>query len=182
MTPADPTPPGHPPVPAPPRPRGNPPSKWLVGGLLLVIAVPVGWSAWSTFREYGPRPRPTAYYTVDDGATTFVDSVFRVPPFDRGGRPAVRAQQYSCDGGRTQFVAYLQKLPEPAVQKLIESGRDMALVDAAGVAETVGWLAKRPGDAAWVSSKDDPAAYERVTAVTCPDGRGTPVRCAPPPD
>ena len=51
----------------------------------------------------------------DDGSW-FADKAERVPPFDHHGQPAVRLHLFSCDGGKTTFVGYLEKLPEDVLQ------------------------------------------------------------------
>jgi len=117
-----------------------------------------------------PRPPTKAFYTVDDGASFFVDNAERLPPFDHGGKPAVRAFLFSCDGGKTRFTGFLEKLPEEALQKLVDEGRDLKFVDDDDVAATSGWLTKRPGEKAWINSKIDPAKYAAIRKVTCRGG------------
>lgn len=60
----------------------------------------------------------SAYYTDDDGQTFFVDSVYRVPPFDHNGKTAVRAMRMTYDDGKKDFVAYLQRFTAPVKKKL----------------------------------------------------------------
>ena len=83
----------------------------------------------------------------------------------------MRLHLFSCDGGKTTFVGYLQKLPEETFKKYRDKGIDPANVDDDELAADGGWLMKRPGTAAWVNSKDGGQAYLDVVSVRCPDGR-----------
>jgi hypothetical protein len=111
---------------------------------LLVIAWAVGFLTW----YYWPGPKlspPTrAWYTVDDGVTRFEDELERLPPFDHQGKQAVRTHVFSCDDGKTTFVAYLQKLPQEVFKKYRDKGVDPATVDDDELAFDSGWLYKRP--------------------------------------
>jgi hypothetical protein len=120
-----------------------------------------------------PGPRPVKdFYTVDDGATLFADKMETLPPFDHEGKPAVRAGVYSYDGGKTHFVAWLQKLPEDALkERIANAGGDPAKVDDDDVAALAGWLVKKPGDAQWVNSKTDYAKYAAVKKAPLLDGK-----------
>ena len=134
---------------------------------------------------YWPGPdtsSPThAWYTCDDGKTRFEDSAERVPPFEHEGRQAVRLHLFSCDGGKTTFVGYLQKLPEEAFKKYRDRGIDPATVDDDVLAIESGWLMKRPGDAEWITSKGAEPNYTALITVHCPDGRaGDPLEVFPP--
>ena len=62
------------------------------------------------------------YFTTDDGATCFVESLTTIPPFEHDGKPAVRDFIYSCDGGEHRWVAYLGKY-SPEDKLAIESGK-----------------------------------------------------------
>lgn len=157
----------------------------LIVLLLLVIAGAAGAIVWEVW-PLPPDPLPTkAYYTTDDGKTLFVDDAEQLPPFDHDGKPAVRAMVYSCDGGKTRFVGYLQKLPEDAlreeIRKTIAAGGDPKSIDDDDIARKSGWLAKRPGDAKWVNSKDHDK-YVAVVKVACPDGRAVLPEMVHPPE
>ena len=52
--------------------------------------------------------------TVDDGATYFPDDANKIPPFTKDGKEAVRARVFSCDGGKTKYVAYLERITPKA--------------------------------------------------------------------
>jgi hypothetical protein len=65
-------------------------------------------------------PTSKAYYTTDDGATQFVDTMDHLAPFDHDGRPAYRVWMFSTDGGKTKFPGYLERYT-PAAKTRIES-------------------------------------------------------------
>jgi hypothetical protein len=69
----------------------------LVAALLLLI-VGMGGVIWWEAR---PAPKEEAvtraFYTTDDGKTWFTDDAERLPPFDHGGKQAVRLYLFSCD-------------------------------------------------------------------------------------
>jgi hypothetical protein len=48
-----------------------------------------------------------AYFTTDDGQTTFTDSSTSVAPFDHDGKQAVKAYMFNVNG--KQVVGYLEK-------------------------------------------------------------------------
>lgn len=156
----------------------------LIALILLIAAGAIALLVWELWPE-PHNPRPTrAYYTADDGKTLFADDAERLPPFDHDGKPAVRAMVYSCDGGKTRFVGYLQKLPEDALQeanqKAVAAGRDPKDIDDDEIALKSGWLAKKPPERDWVNSKDHDR-YAQTIKVACPDGRdGSPEQVFPP--
>jgi hypothetical protein len=119
------------------------------------------------------RPKiPTeAFYTVDDGATTFVDDINKIPPFDKDGKQAVRAHVFTCDDGKTQFVAYLERYT-PKAKEALEKSRQSDNPDDTSVQEmlsSTGIEYKKPGDKEWVNQMDS-EKMNRVMSPTCPDG------------
>jgi hypothetical protein len=108
---------------------------------------------------------------VDDGRTRFADDWERNPPFEHDGKQAVRLHLFSCDGGNTTFVGYLQKFPQETLQKYRDKGVDLATVEDEELAAEGGWLYNRPGDTEWLSDRDPGGKYLEVITVRCPDGR-----------
>jgi hypothetical protein len=119
-----------------------------------------------------------AYFSDDDGATWFTDSLDHVPPFDHNGKEAVRAGIFTYDDGSKKFCAFLEKFT-PEAKKQLES----AIADAAARGqgpETVtlqrepsfvdsGMMMKVPGGQnLWVRSSDPNA--KKIMAVQSPDG------------
>lgn len=135
-------------------------------GLLAVIVILTSGAVIVWELQPQKPPRPMSYYTVDDGKTWFTDDAEKLPPFDHRGKPAVRAFIFECRGTKMRFTGWLQKLPEDALKEATATGR---FVDDDEIAGKAGWLAKRPGDAQWVSSLKEPERYrEVVEKITCP--------------
>ena len=114
-----------------------------------------------------------AYFTTDDGKTYFTDKTTKLPPFDKGGKPAYRAHVFECGGKRV--VGYLSRYRPEAIAALEEavasrgSGKPPRNPAALAAVGTYGLEVKRPGDPVWVSQAD----ARRATAVRvfrCPDG------------
>lgn len=59
----------------------------------------------------------SAYYTTDDGQTTFVDDFFKAYPFDHDGKPAYRAYVFQTSSGK-RFVGYLERYTNEGVAEL----------------------------------------------------------------
>jgi hypothetical protein len=139
------------------------------------------------------------YFTSDDGATWFADDASKLPPFDKDGKQAVRSYVFTCDGGRTKFVGYLERY-SPAAAEQIKKLRDQSAAAPSGApsggpsgggpggggpgneafaarmslqsAMQSGIEVKRPGDKDW-RSISHPEAQQKTMAVNCPDGKGT---------
>lgn len=95
----------------------------------VVIIIALGVSIWHTERS-GPANASKAYYTTDDGATTFSDDFFKAYPFDHDGKPAYRAYMFQRSSGK-QFVGYLERYTPDGVlelQALLAKGGDRELL------------------------------------------------------
>ena len=64
-----------------------------------------------------PKAPTKAFFTADDGATYFVDSITRVAPFDYNGKQAVRALVIIGANGKT-FVATLFRFSAKMKEKV----------------------------------------------------------------
>jgi hypothetical protein len=114
-----------------------------------------------------------AYYTIDDGQNYFAAEFTKIPPFEHEGKQAVRAHVFTCDGGKTRFVGYLERF-SPEAKKMVEEfarqtgSSTMAMEDQSGI------QVKRPGtgERGWVSMTH-PTAQE-IRNVLCPDGTTIP--------
>ena len=151
----------------------------------LVVLVLTALAVASVVNQLRPQEEmrfipPKDFYTVDDGQTWFTDDIDKITPFDHAGKPAVLVRLFTCDGGKTRFVGYLEKLPDGALEKFRAARRlpADAVPEADDVAAMVGSLVKRKGEADWVPSSD-PQRYAQVTQVHCPDGGGVPDRVQP---
>lgn len=115
-----------------------------------------------------------AFFTTDDGATTFVDSADLLPPFPHDGKQAVRAYVFECNGKR--FVNHLERLT-PERQKLAQAAADALKAGKppprppASAGRTVNWGLeyKRPGDKDWIPG-GDLARTSKLLQAKCPDG------------
>jgi predicted esterase len=103
----------------------------------------------------GAASRPTSlpavtasrvFFTTDEGKTLFPIEAATRPPFVRDGKQAVRAHVYTCDRGKTSFVAYLSKFSPVAQEALV----------------------KRPGMTQWFPLSSPGAAL--ILQVKCPEG------------
>jgi hypothetical protein len=113
------------------------------------------------------------YFTTDEGQTLFVESNTKIPPFERDGKPAVRAHVFECGGKRV--VGYLSRYTEESKKALAEAtaargtGKPPPNARALASIGTTGMEVKRPGDAQWVR-QSDAARATRIRAFRCPDG------------
>jgi hypothetical protein len=115
----------------------------------------------------------SAYFSTDDGKTFFADSATKLPPFDKGGKPAYRAHVFECGGKRV--VGYLSRYRPEAIAALQEAAaargtgkppRNAAALAAVG---TYGLELKRPGDPGW-ANQADPRVATMIRVYRCPDG------------
>jgi hypothetical protein len=127
------------------------------GGLVACVAIVLfGVAVWTVLQQLhsGVPDQTTAYYTVDDGKTWFSDSATKFPPFDSGGRQAVQAHVFDCDGDR--FVGYLSRYTADA-KAVLEKNRELEKQDPNHPPATLGAAFaalnaieyKKPGDAVW---------------------------------
>lgn len=108
-----------------------------------------------------------AFFTVDEGKTRFVDDANKIPPFQKDGKPALRAVVFKCADG-TEFVNHLERYPEKMHAELEKAGGPSRSMQGAMSKEI-----KRPGDKAWVTMRD-PARFSKVSQPKCPkDGSTT---------
>ena len=119
-----------------------------------------------------PEGQPTkAWYTTDDGQTWFKDSNRKVPPFDHGGKQAVLAKVYECNG--KQFVGWMERYKPEQAKKLAryraqeDAGEtpDEGLLMASGGLGAIEY--KRPGDKTWTTELH---VVTDMMQVNCPDG------------
>ncbi len=106
------------------------------------------------------------FFTDDDGKNYFADDASKIPPFDHGGKTAVRAYVFSCNG--KQFVSYLERYNADAKKKMEAAkaaGKDTVAMQSIQMG---GMEVKRPGDKDWVSQTDPRAV--KVVQPQCPGG------------
>lgn len=126
----------------------------MVIALVAVIIIACGWMVYTCWGMGAPMPPSgSSFYTIDDGRTYFSDSRTMYPPFQKDGKDAVRAMVFSCDSGKTPFVAYLMKVEEPKTKS----------------SDRLSVFVKRMGDAKWVSD-DSGEGVKIMRGVKCPAG------------
>lgn len=118
------------------------------------------------------------YYTTDDGANYFADDVHKLSPFTHDGKEAVRCYVYTCDNGKTKFVAYLERLTQDAKKKMEAAQEALKKADPnqppppgtdTEIIQQEGTEVKKPGDAKWV--KRNTPEGDKIIQPTCPDGK-----------
>jgi hypothetical protein len=146
------------------------------GATIGIIVIAIGFIVWQLIPSRPSIPTK-AYYTTDDSspeaakAALFVDEIDKIAPFDKGGKQAYRANVFSCDGGKTKWVGWIEKYNAQAKQKIeaqmASTEPDNIIMDDARM---TGMEVKRPGDKAWIKYNDQ-TRYQKVMEVTCPDGK-----------
>jgi hypothetical protein len=129
---------------------------------VIVVAV-AGWFCWSQLGGGAPEPSKSAYYTIDDGKTWFVDDVLKAPPFEKDGKPACGIILGKCMSAKNPdpepkplyMYRYTPK-GKAAMEKYIEAKQSGSpdLRDAYMAVQAVGPMAKeykRVGDKDWVT-------------------------------
>ena len=154
------------------------------GATIFVIVVAVGFIIYSALPGGGPKIPTQAFYTVDDGTTWFADDIKKIAPFDKDGKPAVRAHVYKC--GDKTFCAYMDRYT-PEAKKQIEAfnatastskpqGKgqipDVARMQAGARMQMIsqtGVEYKKSGGSKWIRMMDDYQAFGQMMTVTCQD-------------
>jgi hypothetical protein len=153
------------------------------GATIGIIAIAVIFIGYQLFSGSGSVKIPTeTWYTTDDSspegalAAMFADDINKIPPITKDGKEAYRAYVFTCDGGKTKFVAYLLRYTKDAKAKLeaAMANPEQQRADP-GLQETLaqnGAEVKRPGKDPWIKQSD----YEKsrfVMDIKCPDGTQT---------
>jgi hypothetical protein len=133
----------------------------VVGGILCLASASLILLAQ---RDGSVRPPRQLFFTTDNGQTFFTDDATRLAPFTHDGREAVQANMFTCDGGRTRFVAYLQKYSE-VYKKAVNNHSHNVSPDVM----KKGMLVKRIDDKNWIPL-NSPAARKMMQEIKCPDG------------
>ena len=147
--------------------------KSLAAVLAAVVIVGAAIAIYVQARDFGPGGPGQAFFTTDAGKTLFVDSIMKLPPFDKDGRQAVRAHVFECNGQRV--VGYLSCYRPEAIQALQDAkaaraaGKKPPNPQALAAVGTIGLLVKKPGNYPWVSQADA-ATATAVRVFRCADG------------
>ncbi|HEX4054575.1 MAG TPA: hypothetical protein VHX86_09950 [Tepidisphaeraceae bacterium] len=152
-------------------------SAFLIAGILMVV-----FAGGYLFYTQRPQPRPKgdkAFYTVDDGQTWFIDSIYKTPPFEHDGKTAVRAMVYSFDSGRQQFCPLVEqytpemkKSLDDAIAEADRDGRPLSSISLFNSPETADGIEVKPSGPshAWVRRSDLPEAANIFGSIKAPDG------------
>lgn len=111
-----------------------------------------------------------AFFTIDDGKTTFVASADKMPPFDQDGQTAIRAIVFSCDAGKTRFIGYVQRLTPLGKEKMTairEKQKKAKTFPSFDPELSANIEIKRPGDKLWVKQSNIEQA-RKIMNVRCP--------------
>lgn len=152
----------------------NPKIMGIAGTVAVAVAI---WVVYRTVTDQGLKVKqPTQYYfTTDDGKTLFAAPKTSVPPFEKDGKQAVLAHVFTCDKGKTQFVAYLVKYKDEFAKR---AAAEAANAEQAGKAKAndggalasaaaaFSMLVKKPGDPEWVPFTSPKGSS--VTGIWCP--------------
>ena len=145
----------------------------LAGALAVVAILGAGVAIFVQVRGMGPSGPGNLYYTTDDGKSYFADSALKIPPFDKGGKPAARAHVFECGGKRE--VGYLSRYTPEAIRALEEAkasrgtGKPPPNPGRLATIGTTGMEVKRPGEATWVK-QSDAARATAIRVFRCRDG------------
>ena len=143
-----------------------------VAALAAVMILGAGVAIFLQLRDDGSEGSGV-YYTTDEGRTLFVDASTRLPPFDKGGKPAYRAHVFECGGKKV--VGYLSRYTEEAKKALDEAvahrgtGKAPPNVRQLAAIGITGIEIKRPGEPNWIP-QGDAARATRIRVHRCPDG------------
>lgn len=136
-----------------------------------LIALAVLGILWPSIGGSASRGGEKAFYTVDDGATWFVEDADKLPPFDYQGKEAVACYVYKCGEAGQPWVSHLMRFtPEGKKQREQQlAGQNTDLVGSQSMVR-LGIEVKeaKSADQEWVSISDLRAAA--IQELKCPDG------------
>jgi hypothetical protein len=139
----------------------------LVGAVIAIIV---------QAQSLGPAGPGDAFYTVDDGKTFFAGDSRKLAPFDYGGKQAVRAHVFECEGKKV--VGYMSRYTPESLELFEEAkaaraeGRPPKNVQKLATVAFTGTELKKPGADKWVIQNDKNAP--RIRIFKCKDGRTPP--------
>jgi hypothetical protein len=148
----------------------NPQAAMVIAATILVVGLGIIYFQWPAADSGRAAPRKM-FLTVDDGKTFFVAAAEPLPPFQHEGKTAYRAYVFTCDGGKTTWVGYVERYSEQAKALMKEMRNDQAKRGGPpsvppGLLE--GIEVSRPGENQWVRQSDTALAH-KVTSVYCPN-------------
>ena len=148
----------------------NPRAAMGIAAAIVVIGLAVIIFPWQAGDSGRAEPRKM-FLTVDDGKTFFVAAAEPLPPFQHEGKTAYRAYVFTCDGGKTTWVGYVERYSEQAKALMKEMRKNQAERGGRPNVSTAlleGIEVSRPGENQWVRQSDAALAH-KVTTVHCPN-------------
>jgi hypothetical protein len=141
-----------------------------VGGVIVLALIYIVMQVLGGGPQSSYKPPTKAWFTVDDGANFFPDSIDRIPPYDYDGKVAVLAHVFTCDSGKNKFVAYLERYT-PDGKKRRQQMLDKKSTVGFEELEITGKEVKLPkiGDKGWMR-KSEPRASE-IMSPRCKEGK-----------
>jgi hypothetical protein len=146
----------------------------IAAGVLAVCMVLASNILSSHFSSATGASATKAFYSDDDGATTFVDDAAKRPPFQHNGKEAVGVQMFKC--GRTKFIGYLERYSEQSLAAIEAARRDRNFDPRA--LSAIRPDVKKPGQKLWVSPGSPEG--QKILNVKCPDGRNDKIEIVSP--
>jgi hypothetical protein len=110
------------------------------------------------------------FFTVDDGASYFVDDVTNIPPFQHEGKTAYRVKVFKCEDGK-ETISHLERYNEAALKRIHDMDGGTIKKPVAALQYLDGAFAmevKKPGDKQWVRYGNK--MYDDIILAKCPDG------------
>lgn len=149
------------------------------GVTIAIIVVALIWIFWQSFSSGSARRASNqGYFTTDNGATWFADSLENLPPYTKDGKEADRVYLFKCSDGKP-FVAYIERYT-PDAKKLLEQSRarmkanpqdSMAMEAQYSIPVQNGTEVKKPLEAGpWHAQMRDYQNYTKVVQIKCADG------------
>ncbi len=143
----------------------------VIGIAITIIVIGAGLSIWQVRSQdrYAPFAG-RSFFTVDDGKSWFALKSDQFPPFSHEGKTALGVHVFSCDGGKTQWVGYLERCTPEGKKEMAElrartrSARDLptAIPELLSNVEV-----KKPGGKQWFKESDVPNASV-IMQTKCP--------------
>jgi hypothetical protein len=141
-----------------------------------LIVIVLAWLLWPSGGS-GTAPGTTGaaqvYFSDDDGKTWFPDDVTKIPPFDHGGKQAVRARVYQAGGKK--FVQHLERYTPDAQKKVADlyaKGKRMNDPTLFLQIQHEGMEVKLPGDKEWTKMSNTAASQKIITPKPPPGVSG----------
>ena len=153
-------------------------STFLAIAVLLLIGAAC-YMAYMQWPEPPPRGGDKAFYTVDDGQTWFVDSIYKTPPFKHDGSIAVRALVFSYHNGRQTFcpvveryAAEKKKVLDDAIADAQHEGKPLSSIALFKEPALENGMEVKPSnsDHEWVSRSDRDESAKILGSIKAQDG------------